>query len=412
MDIFLKSTAARVVGRGYLSADHISTIMISKNGGNFANPAAGASIMTEIEATGWYYFALGTADVDTLGPLIIRGTHATMDNIEVACQVVETVTAVNLTQILGHLLTQTGAQVADAFQKFFDVAAPTATCLSLPDAVPGQNGGLPTTNGTKVSQTVDLTASQSIACSDKTGFSLSATGADLILKSSTFVQAIVAAINELATYGLTALNTLLVTTGIKSATVPALVAADVRAAVGLASANLDTQLAALPTDADVNAACDAAISDAAIPAAAAALVLVTPAQKIETDINGHITSSNAGSGATAEEVRIEMDANSTKLAAIVEDTGTTLPAQIAAIPSAAGAGSTSWSYTLTNSITGLPIDGADVWVTTDSAGANIIASGMTNSAGVVTFLLNTGLTLYVWRKKAGFDFTNPDQEAT
>jgi hypothetical protein len=53
MDIFLKSTAARVVGRGYLSADHISTatgldpaIMISKNGGNFANPAAGASIMT------------------------------------------------------------------------------------------------------------------------------------------------------------------------------------------------------------------------------------------------------------------------------------------------------------------------------------------------------------------------------
>lgn len=60
----------------------------------------------------------------------------------------------------------------------------------------------------------------SVTVSDKTGFSLSATGADLILKSSTFVQAIVAAINELATYGLTALNTLLVTTGIKAASVP------------------------------------------------------------------------------------------------------------------------------------------------------------------------------------------------
>ena len=59
MQILLQSTAATVVGRGYLSSDHISTatgldpaITISKNGGNFANPAAGASVMTEIEATG------------------------------------------------------------------------------------------------------------------------------------------------------------------------------------------------------------------------------------------------------------------------------------------------------------------------------------------------------------------------
>jgi hypothetical protein len=86
---------------------------------------------------------------------------------------------------------------------------------------PGANNGPATTNGTKVNQTVDLTAAQSIACSDKTGFSLAATGADLILKTSTFAQALVAAINEFATYGLTALNTLLVTTGIKAATIPA-----------------------------------------------------------------------------------------------------------------------------------------------------------------------------------------------
>jgi hypothetical protein len=75
--------------------------------------------------------------------------------------------------------------------------------------------------GLKQEQTVDLTAGQSIACSDKTGFSLSATGADLILKTATFVVAIRDAINEFATYGLTALNTLLVTTGIKAATIPA-----------------------------------------------------------------------------------------------------------------------------------------------------------------------------------------------
>jgi hypothetical protein len=96
MTELLQSTAQTVVGRGYLSSDHISTatgldpaITISKNGGNFANPAAGASVMTEIESTGWYKFALGTGDTDTLGPLIIRGTHATMDNIEVVFQVVK-----------------------------------------------------------------------------------------------------------------------------------------------------------------------------------------------------------------------------------------------------------------------------------------------------------------------------------
>jgi len=95
MTELLQSTAQTVVGRGYLSSDHISTatgldpaITISKNGGNFANPAAGASVMTEIESTGWYKFTLGTGDTDTLGPLIVRGTHATMDNIEVVFQVV------------------------------------------------------------------------------------------------------------------------------------------------------------------------------------------------------------------------------------------------------------------------------------------------------------------------------------
>ena len=89
---------------------------------------------------------------------------------------------------------------------------------SLPAVAPGASGGLPTTDGTKLNQTVNLVSGQSIAVNDKTGFSLSATGADLILKSSTFIQAIVAAVNEFATYGLTALNTLLVTTGIKVAT--------------------------------------------------------------------------------------------------------------------------------------------------------------------------------------------------
>ena len=76
----------------------------------------------------------------------------------------------------------------------------------------------------------------------------------------------------------------------------------------------------------------------------------------------------------------------------------------------ATAGAITWSYTLTDADTAAPIDGAEIWVSTDSAGANIIASGTTNAAGVATFYLDSGLTVYVWRKRAGYNFVNPDTE--
>jgi hypothetical protein len=68
----------------------------------------------------------------------------------------------NLAQILGTALTETGGLIAAAFKKFFNIATPTGTVNSLPDAVAGANGGLVTTNGTKVNQTVDLTGGQTI----------------------------------------------------------------------------------------------------------------------------------------------------------------------------------------------------------------------------------------------------------
>lgn len=76
---------------------------------------------------------------------------------------------------------------------------------------------------------------------------------------------------------------------------------------------------------------------------------------------------------------------------------------------AAGAGAIEWTYTLTDEDSGAPIDGAEVWVSTDLAGTNVIASGTTNASGVVTFYLDAG-TVYIWCKKGGYDFTNPDQE--
>jgi hypothetical protein len=66
----------------------------------------------------------------------------------------------SLVEILTTALTETAGLLAGGFKKFFNVATPTGTVNSLPDAVAGANGGLPTTNGTKLSQTVDLTAAQ------------------------------------------------------------------------------------------------------------------------------------------------------------------------------------------------------------------------------------------------------------
>jgi hypothetical protein len=115
---------------------------------------------------------------------------------------------------------------------------------------------------------------------------------------------------------------------------------------------------------------------------------------------------SSGSAPTVEQIRAEIDSNSTKLASILEDTGTTIPALINA---GAGAGTIQHTYTITDSADGTPIDGVEVWVSTDAAGVNVIASGYTNSSGIINFMLDAG-TYYFWRKRSGYNFTNPDLE--
>jgi hypothetical protein len=74
-----------------------------------------------------------------------------------------------------------------------------------------------------------------------------------------------------------------------------------------------------------------------------------------------------------------------------------------------GAGAITFTYTLTSSVDASPIPDANVWVTTDQDGNNIVASGVTNVSGQATFYLDAG-TYYVWRQKSGWNFTNPDTE--
>lgn len=71
-----------------------------------------------------------------------------------------------------------------------------------------------------------------------------------------------------------------------------------------------------------------------------------------------------------------------------------------------GMGILSCLYNLTLSDNGLPISNAHVWVSTDSGHVDIVAHGITDAFGNVTFNLDPG-TYYLWRHKNGVNFTNP-----
>jgi hypothetical protein len=111
-----QSTTYLVVFRAFLASDGKTpatgktiAITISKNGGAFGNPNAGATNATEI-SSGFYKFTLGTADTGTLGPLAWRGAQTDIND-------------------AGDLLTVVNAN--------------NGGFVGVPDAVAGATGGLP-----------------------------------------------------------------------------------------------------------------------------------------------------------------------------------------------------------------------------------------------------------------------------
>jgi hypothetical protein len=89
-----QGAAYTVLMKVYLSSDHVSdgtgrtmAVTISKAGGAFGNPSAGAANATEV-ANGWYSYALSTTDTGTVGDLVVRLTGAGADNSERVLQVV------------------------------------------------------------------------------------------------------------------------------------------------------------------------------------------------------------------------------------------------------------------------------------------------------------------------------------
>lgn len=72
-----------------------------------------------------------------------------------------------------------------------------------------------------------------------------------------------------------------------------------------------------------------------------------------------------------------------------------------------------FTYTVTDGSN--PIEGVEVWITTDAAGANTIWYGVTDASGIA---LDTNgekpfldpATYYFWCQRTGYSFTNPDLE--
>ncbi len=90
-----QALARRVLLKAYLCSDGITpatgktlTVTISKNGGAFGNPSAGATAASEI-GNGWYYVDLSTTDFGTMGPVIVRGTGSGVDDVEREFEVVD-----------------------------------------------------------------------------------------------------------------------------------------------------------------------------------------------------------------------------------------------------------------------------------------------------------------------------------
>jgi hypothetical protein len=323
-----QSTSFVAVFKAYLSSDHVTeatgktiAITISKAGGAFGNPNAGATNATEI-SSGWYKVTLDTTDTATLGILALRGAAATIDDIGDRFFVVSASTG-GLTNLDAAISTRlaTSGYTAPSNLTAAQIATGVWQDTTAGDFTTALSVGKSIMNG--VSLGTGLTVND---ITTKSGYSLSGTQTFNVTGNITgnlsgSVGSVTGNVGGNVTgsvgsvTGLTAANLdVAVSTRLAAGSYTApLDAAGVRSAVGLASANLDTQIDALPTNAELATALAGAddatlaaiaalnnISAAGVKAQAdAALADVGMTTTITGRIDDAITSRLASSGYTA-----------------------------------------------------------------------------------------------------------------
>ena len=177
-------------------------------------------------------------------------------------------------------------------------------------------------------------------------------------------------------------------------------AASVTGAVGSVSGNVDgsvasvtagvntTQIEGVDATDQINAAVDAAL-DTAIPGTPTADSIN---ERIKA-IDAKLPSKAYLTGTANADGDVEMD----------EATGN-YPGTVGQ-----GPGATTFTYTVYEDDDTTPIDGCEVWASTDSAGSTVVAARVTDTNGEVEFFLDDG-TYYIWRRHSDWTFSNPDTE--
>lgn len=147
--------------------------------------------------------------------------------------------------------------------------------------------------------------------------------------------------------------------------------------------------------------------------ATAAVILVTPANKLTTDADGAVVASSTNVTTWRGDVPSPLDVDgNVPTAPTAVDIDTRLSATHGAGAWGAGSGASSVVYTVYAADHVTPLAGVIVTLTTDSAGLNIVDQQTTNAAGQVTLRhdLASGTTVYLRRFKAGAPFSDPDVE--
>lgn len=336
-------------------------------------------------ADGYYRFDLPDAAV-AAGVAGVMVTATATGMVGIGCYLQIGTLPVDLTKVKGTPLPaeSVAGRDAAALGKFLDVASPTGTVNSLPDAVPGAENGLPTVGGSGyVTAQIEMTQGKGIGAVTK------GTWRDLLYRIEN--DDLAAGVTDVAgdVYGkvLGDSATAIVGTGVE---------------------------AQLPT----GAITAATIADDAIDAASIKADAVTKIQ------NGLATAANqttilarigAFTGTGVNTIKGFLQALASKIATTPSDIGGTFnPATDsleairergdAAWVSGSGSGAISWPITIDDGTN--PVDGAQVLVYTEVACTNLVASGYTDAFGVVTFDLDAG-TYYARVQDARYNATNP-----
>lgn len=171
-------------------------------------------------------------------------------------------------------------------------------------------------------------------------------------------------------------------------------------------AKVDTEVAAIKAKTDNLPSDPADASDIAASFASIASTLSTISGYVDTEVAAIKAKTDALPAAPAAVT--DIPSASAVAAAVRTNLATELARIDQPISAASSMGTGADQVTITiNDQSGDPIADADVWITADAAGANVVAGTLqTNSDGQALFLLDNGASYYLWAQKDGQNSRN------